>query len=124
MYLINPLKIWLCLSKRNIIGFKAFIWFIMQTFFKISFVISLFCSFAVFAQDRVDCIKEEGKQCFSEENCHLKTLSFGERKNVGKCKDAGGEVGQCIISVKKLDDKDAKCLADCFDNVCPLEDKY
>ena len=95
----------------------------MQTFIKIFFVFLVFYSFSVFARDRVDCIKEMGKQCFSEENCHIKTLSFGERKNVGKCKDAGGEVGRCIISVKNLDEKDAKCLAGCFDNLCPLDTK-
>ncbi len=95
----------------------------MHTFLRISVVIYFFYSFSVFAQDRVECIKEEGKQCFSEENCHLKKLSFSERKNVGKCKDAGGEVGECIISVKNLDDKDATCLVNCFDNLCPLEDK-
>jgi hypothetical protein len=93
----------------------------MVKFFKVYFcIISCFVSFTVYAQDRVDCIKEIGKQCFDSTNCDLKTLTIGERKNVGKCKDAGGEVGQCIISVKNLNDQDAKCLADCFDKNCPL----
>ncbi|MBL6785600.1 MAG: hypothetical protein ISQ32_04785 [Rickettsiales bacterium] len=88
--------------------------FIISTlFFSVSF------SNQIFANDRVKCIKENGKICFNSDHCDLKSLSFSERKRIGKCKDAGGEISQCIVSLREFGENQKSCLKDCFEKKCP-----